>query len=334
MLTCAEYGTSVEDLASIAIVTYRVPDQKYWDKGVPENRSVATSMLKGCAQLADPLATIQILSAVYLSSISDSPVFRDYASFFNQAEVSRYGIILEKLGAKSTTFPLGPEALTLQGLFAEKEGNIDKAESLYTEAVQRVHFKYNSKSRHPMQLPMIAPWNALGNLLKSSGDPVKEARAREYFKKGALEGDDPLSYYESAAFEQKTDPIWLQYISKAAASGHREATVDLAEFYREASLKDSPVLAETSMRNALNWLLEWKSGSAGKLANEWLHAASLMGHKPSTLQLADHCEEIGDHEGAKEHLRRVVELPSRPNQVEEWPQLVQLAKKRLAGIKV
>jgi hypothetical protein len=338
MLICAEYGTSVEDLASLAIVTWKVPDSTAMDQGKPllsqENRSISTSMLKGCAQLEDPLATIHILTAVYLAGTGEPTIYREVASFFNQKEVLKYKLILEKLGAKSKTFPLGPEALTLQGLFLEKEGKVDQAERLYIEAVERVHFKWNPKSRHPMQLPLMSPWNALGYLLKSSQDPDRQAQAKAYFKRGALEGDDPLSYYELAAFEQRTDPKWLQYTSKAAASGHRQATVDLADFYREASLIDSPIVAETSMRKALNWLLEWKSGSAAKLADEWVRAASLMGHKPSTLRLADQCESIGDQEGAKEHLRRLAKTSTQPNQVEEWPQLVQLAKKRLAGIKV
>ncbi|KAF1917290.1 hypothetical protein BDU57DRAFT_160154 [Ampelomyces quisqualis] len=333
-----KYGICLEDLASLAIVTWKIPEPAVMYDRKPlssqGHRSIATSMLKGCAQLEDPLATIHILTGVYLAGTSGPTVYREFASFFNQSEVLMCKQSLDKLGPKSKTFPLGPEALTLQGIFLEKEGKVDNAERHYLEAVERVHFKYNPRSRHPMQFPLITPWNALGYLFKSSRDPSRQAQAKEYFKRGAFEGDDPLSYYELAAFEQRTDPEWLQYTSKAAASGHRQATVDLADFYREASLKDSPIVAATSMKKALKWLLDWKSGSADKLADEWLRVASKMGHKPSTLRLADQCESNGDQEGAKEHLRRLTEPPIRTNQVEEWPQLVQLATKRLAGIKV
>lgn len=336
MLIRAGYGVSIEDLASLAIVTFRIPDltdpSKRAQLPPSQHEPLASSILRGCAEAEEPLAIMQILIAIYLASSSDGAPYKKLASLFPQNEIARYRKTLEMLCAKAKTFPLGPEALTLQGLFLEREGKKEKAKDFYTEAVQRCHFKYNPKSRHPLQLPLIAPWNALGYLLKAEKDPNAQAQAKAYFNKGATEGDDPLSCYESAAFEDRTDPNWLQYTSKAAASGHRQATVDLAVFYREASSKDSPILANANMRKALNWLLEWKRGNAATLAREWLIAASNMGHKPSILQLADYYEATGDQDKAKEHLRRLAEPPSSANQAEEWPQLVQIAEKRLAGI--
>lgn len=290
-------------------------------------------MLQGCAQVEDPLAIVQILTAVYLAGTSEAASYRDIASVFPQSEIPKYRKTLENLCAKSKTFSLGPEALTLQGLLLEREGKKERAHALYIEAVERCHFKYNPKSRHPMQLPLVTPWNALGYLIKTEKDPKVQVQAQAYFRRGALEGDDPLSYYELAAFEDRTDPKWLQYTSKAAASGHRQATVNLANFYQEASSPDSPILQNTNMRKALNWLLSWRRGSAASLAREWLQAASNMGHKPSMLQLADYHESVGNQDEAKEHLRRLTEPPSSANQVEEWPQLVQVGKRRLAGIR-
>jgi hypothetical protein len=336
-LTHAEYRVSVEDLASLAIITFKIPDLSDREKRakIPPSvhKPLSGAMLQGCAQAEDPLAIIQILSAVYLADTTDGSSYRDLASLFPQSEVSKYRTTLERLGAKSKTFSLGPDVLTLQGLFTEREGKNDKAQDLYVEAIERCHFKYNPKSNHPMQLPLVRPWNALGYLLKKDPDPRVQSQAKTYFMRGAIEGNDPLSYYELAAFEERSDPKWLQYTSKAAASGHRQATVDLADFYRAASLPDSLVLKNSSMKKALNWLLSWKSGSVEKLAQEWLQAASNMGHKPSTLQLANYCESMGDSEGAKEHYRKLVEPPSSTNQTEEWPQLVQVGKRRLAGIK-
>jgi tetratricopeptide (TPR) repeat protein len=338
VLICAEYGVSIEDLASLAIVTFKIPDLSDTAKRATlppsQHKPLSTSMLQGCAQMEDPLAIIQILSAVYLSGLSGGAAYKELASFFPRHEITEYRKTLEKLGAKSKTFALGPDALVLQGLFLEQEGNKEKAENLYTEAVERSHFKYNPKSKHPMQLPLPTPWNAIGTLLKTNPNPTVQARAKAYFMRGAVEGDDPIAYYELAAFEDRTDPKWLKYTSKAAASGHLQATVDLAKFYQDASSPDSPMIAERSMKKTLDWLLEWRQGSIGKLALEWLQAASNMGHKPSTLQLADYHESIGDKQGAQEHLEKLMEPPDAANQVEEWPQLVQLAKRRLAGFKI
>jgi TPR repeat protein len=338
VLIYVEYGVSIEDIASLAIVTFRIPDLTDPKKRAQIPPSVheplSSSMLQGCAQAEEPLAIMQILTAVYLASASDGAPYKKLASLFPQSESVQYRKTLDTLCAKAKTFPLGPEALTLQGLFLEREGKKEKAKDLYTEAVQRCHMKYSPKSRHPLQLPLITPWNALGYLLKADKSPEPQAQAKVYFNKGAIEADDPLSCYESAAFEDRTDPNWLRYTSKAAASGHRQATVDLADFYREASSKESPVLADTNMRKALNWLLEWKRGDPATLAREWLVAASNMGHKPSTLQLADYYQSSGDQNKTNEYLRRLTEPPRSANQAEEWPQLVEVARKRLAGITI
>ncbi|KAH7065767.1 hypothetical protein BKA63DRAFT_164499 [Paraphoma chrysanthemicola] len=331
----SRYKTSVEDLASLAIVTSRIPDLSDSSKKAllapSQHKPLAAALLQGCAQAEDPLAIIQILTAVYLARM-DVVTAKELAALFPQSEIAKHRKTLAKLGLEAKTFALGPDVLTLQGLFAENEGHKEKAKSFYIEAIQRCHFKYNPKSRHPMQLPLITPWNALGYLLKADKDRDIRNQAEIYFRRGAIEADDPLSYYELASFEERTSPKWLQYTSKAAASGHLQATLNIADFYWDVSLKESPVLANSKMRDALNWLLGWKRGSAASLAREWLQAASNMGHKPSTLHLADYCKSVHDEEGEKSHLRKLLDPPSSTNEVEEWPQLVQMAKKRLAGI--
>lgn len=290
-------------------------------------------MLRGCALAEEPLAIVHILTAMYLGPTNKTPIVRELLSIFTKNDLNTYQKTLDKLAARSKTFDLGPEALTLQGLFAENRGEKELAKTFYVEAVERSTLKFVPGSRHPMQLPLISPWNALGYLLKSDQNPDVREQAKAYFKKGAYEGDDPLSYYELAAFEDRSSALWLQYISKAAATGHSEAMARLADFYREVSVDESPLLTPSN-RKSLNWLLSWKDGSAKNLAREWLQAASQNGHKPSSLQLADLCESTGDHEGAKEYLRAILEPPDpTANQIEEWPQLVHLAKRRLAGIK-
>jgi tetratricopeptide (TPR) repeat protein len=336
MLILVEYRVSIEDLASLAIVTFRIPDIRDANKKAmlapSVHKPLAGSMLQGCAQQQDPLAIMQILTAVYLAGSSDGAPYKELASLFPPADIAKYRKTLEHLGTKSKTFSLGPEVLTLQGLFLEREGNRDEAEALYLEAVKRCHFKFNPKARHPMQLELLTPWNALAYFYKNDTSAARQAQAKKYFERGAVEGDDPLSCYELAQLEDKSDPRWLKFTSKAAASGHRQAAVDLAEFYQEASALDPPVLAKSNMRNMLNWLLRWKKDSTATIAHEWLQAASIMGHKPSTLKLAEYCQSIGDKDGAKEYWRKLTEPPSAANQVEEWPQLVQIGRKRLAGL--
>lgn len=336
-MTSAEYQVGIEDLTSLAIVTFKIPDLSDPAKKAmlppSQHKTISGHLLQGCAQAEDPLAIVQIMSAVYLSDSSSDASAKEITRLFSQAEIARYRKTLEKLAVQAKSIALGPDALTLQALFLEREGNLQGAKEILREAVLRSHLKFNPKSRHPMQLPLPAPWNVLGFLLKSDKDPAVQAEAKKYFEQGAREADDPLSCYELSAFEPKTSTTWLQYTSKAAASGHRQAMVNLADFYQEVNSKDSPILTHSDMRKALNWLSGWRRGSAAVLAQEWLQAAANIGHKPSILKLVEYHEAKGEHERSKELLRLILEPPSSANQVEEWPQLVQLAKKRLAGIR-
>lgn len=290
-------------------------------------------MLKGCAKLEDPLTITYFMTAIYSAEAGEHPKARAIVFNISSNELAEYHEILLRLGAKSAKIALGPDVLTLQGLFLERDGKIDEAEAAYTQAVQRASFKFNPRARHPMALPLIAPWNALGQLLKSSQDPGRREKAKEYFRRGAIEGDDPLSCLELAAMEKKGSLEWLKYTSRVAASGHRDSMVELATFYEEASKPKSSLLAASATRKALDWLLEWKSNSVVRVAREWQRAAARMGHKPSLLDLADDSRSRGDLEGEKQYLRALTEPPSQPGQIEEWPQLAQIGRQRLSGIR-
>jgi tetratricopeptide (TPR) repeat protein len=273
------------------------------------------------------------LTAVYLGSLGDSTA-QAIAKLFPQQEIAQYRQSLDAINLKSLEkdSSLVPDILTLRGLFLEQAGQIQEAKKLYQEAVTPAALKFQPGQTTPA-LPLIAPWNALGNLLKADKDPEVQAEAKFYFQKGALEGDDPLSYYELAAFEPRTSEKWLHYTSKAAASGHKQAILDLTSFYQEVATPNSSVLKSGSIRKALRWVLSWRHGSTAALAREWLQVASVIGHKPSMLQLADYYESIGNNDRAREYLRQILEAPSMANQKEESPQLVQLASRRLAGVR-
>lgn len=290
-------------------------------------------MLQGCAELDDPLTITHVMASIYYGESGDNPKAKAKMSAFRPGSLAGYHESLSRLAARSSKIALGPELLTLQGLFLEKEGKIDEAEAIYTQAVQRVSFKYNPKSRHPMMMPLITPWNALGQLLRSSQDPGKREKAKEYFRRGAKEGDDPVSCLELAAMEKRGSAEWLKYTSKVAASGHRDSMVELAAFCEEASKPGSALLAASTTRKALDWLLGWRKDSMAMFALEWQRAAAMMGHKPLLLKLADDRRAKGELEEEKVLLRALTQPPSQPGQVEEWPQLAQIGRQRLAGIR-
>jgi len=320
------------------MVTFKVPDLS--DAGIrarlppSQHKEVAGMLLQGCAQAGDPLAIVHILTAVYLGSSGNGPA-QEIARLFPQKDIAQYRQLLDMIDLQSLekTPSLVVEVLTLRGLFLEQAGQKQEAIKAYQAAIKpsTLNDQTGRSSTHAMQFPLIAPWNALGYLLKADKDPKVQAEAQSYFQQGAFEGDDPLSYYELAAYEPKTSEKWLRYTSKAAASGHRQAILDLTGFYQEVAASNSSVLENGSIRHALNWLLTWRRGSAAKLAREWLHVACVVGHKPSMLQLADYHKSIGHEEGYRDYLRLIVDSDSAALYKEEAPQLVQVARLRLAG---
>lgn len=333
-----KYNCTFEDITDLALVTYKIPDlsdpEKKKQLPASQHKPTAGLMLQGCAQNGDPLAIVHILSAVYLNSVTSDAAARELALLFPPSEITKYHATLEDLCSKSEKIMLGPDCLTLKGLFLEKQGQKQKAKEAFQLAIKRSHLQPGTGSRSPLLLPLIAPWNALGYLLASDEDPAVQAQAKTYFLLGANEADDPLSCYEVTKYEPRTSADWLKFTSKAAASGHRQATFNLAEFYFELSKDAKPVLASSEMRNMLSWLTNWRPDSAVMLAHDWFQAASNLGHKPATLQLANHCEAAGDHEGAAEYLRRILDPPTSSVQGEEWPQIVQQAQRRLASLRV
>ncbi|KAL1796587.1 hypothetical protein ACET3X_005127 [Alternaria dauci] len=295
----SKYNVSLNDVASLAIITFKIPDLSDAAKRAQlppsQHKNTAGLLLQGCAQNGDPLAIAHILTAVYLGGSGHTSA-QEIARLFPKQEIAQYRQSLDAINLQSLEKDPGLvlEISTLRGLFLEQAGQKQEARKAYQQVITTAALKYQpGQSAHAMKLPLIAPWNALGDLLKADKDPKVQAEAKFYFQKGALEGDDPLSYYELAAFEPRTSEKWLQYTSKAAASGHEQAILNLTNFYQEVASADSPILKSDSIRKALNWVLTWKRGSTAALAREWQQVASVIGHKPSMLQLADYYDSIG-----------------------------------------
>lgn len=294
------------------------------------HKTVAGQMLQGCAEIEDPLAVKQIMTAVYLNTYTTNPAARDIALLFPRSEILKYRKSLATLKIAGQD---DPEALTLHGLLLEKENQPAQARALYEKALQIPWvYQYSVQARHPAQLPIMTPWNALGYLLKDSSDAAAREKAKWAFEQGAKKGDDPLSCFEYTTFLDRNSADWLKYISKAAASGHREAMFQLALFYRDISADSSQTVQSSGLKKALDWLLGWQKDSAERLALEWFEAAGMAGHKAALWQLAERFEGLGDKGRAREVLQRIVE-PVEAGKEEEFAQVVHLAKGRLSGIR-
>lgn len=315
MLTFAEYNVDLESVASLALVTYKIPDFSDPEKRArlpsSQHKTVASQMLDGCAYNNDPLSIVHILTATHLADTTSDRAARDITGFFPRKDILAWRGMLDGLCENSQKIALGPDALTLKALLLQSEGQKQEAQDLLLLAIKRSTLQYQPGSRHPMQYPLMAPWNAIGYLLMSSKDPRDHGLAKTYFEMGATEADDPLSCHELSLFEPELSEKRLKYMSKAAASGHREAIVNLARFYTRMDENPSIIQSDDKLSKTLNWLTRWKKDALKSFSVEWLKVASSIGHEPSTTQLIQLGSVSGDKNGAKEYPSQTIEKPKR-----------------------
>ncbi|KAH6625563.1 hypothetical protein C7974DRAFT_312183 [Boeremia exigua] len=281
-----KYNVTSEQISGLALVIFSVSDRAPAAANFPPSphKSNAALLLQGCAQLNDPLALKHLLTAVYLSTYTASPRSSAHtlASHVPRAAIPTYRTALASLTLAGQT---DPEALTLTGLFLEREAQPARARTCYERALaQPWIFAHAPHARHPMQHPVVPPWLALGYLLSASPDAAARAQATAVFERGAREADDPLACYEFAARLPRDSAAWLRFMSKAAASGHGGAMLALARFYRGVAAGE---VQTGALRGALAWLLRWRKGAAERLAAEWYVVAGRRGQEGAEEELAE-----------------------------------------------
>ncbi|KAF1962037.1 hypothetical protein CC80DRAFT_500367 [Byssothecium circinans] len=327
-----KYGATICDITYIAIPLSRIPDVKDPTARLPPSQHprISSSLLLATSAAKDTMATLQILSAHLLSIEYDMPQARDIARHFSMADINKSMAMMEQLAKEGDT-----HCMTMQGRFLEREGRKGEAKALYRKALETEKMKFDNRWPHPMALPWIPSWRALADLLLSEKNPTPEARAEAIaaLKRGAFEADDPLACYQLASLEDDGSPMWLHCMSKAAASGHLEATYRLGHFYMNVNAEPEPFLKNSKFRAALKFTTSFKRGSIEKLAREWFEVAASGGHKAAMRELVALYDDYGERDTATEWLRRITDPPPAGSK-EEWPRLVEQAKTTLAARKL
>jgi TPR repeat protein len=318
----------VGDITYIAIPLSRVP-VFHGTRNRPtasQNSIIAGRLLLACSAAKDSLATLQILAAVYHSGNPGIAKAGDIARLFSVAEINRTKAVMEQLAEEGDT-----EAMTLHGKFLEKAGKHGTARYWYEKATENCKTKFDPRYPHPMAFPRETPWMALVNNLMSQKSPETLEQAKAALQKGAFKASDPLAYYQLASLEDGMTPDWFTYVSKAAASGHLEATYKLGHYYMNVNTDPSSFLSNSRMKRALKFVTDWEPGSIKLLAKEWFAVAAAGGHKPAMLELSQISKSEGDEEGATHWLRCILEPPP-IRRTEEWPKLVEQTRRRLGGL--
>lgn len=271
------------------------------------------------------------MRGAYLSAHNDGA--KNFFRNFSPVEVRNARKVLEELAVDNKN----PEAMTLVGVFLEKDGFKDEAQAMYHQAMDLSKMEVDvGVEARKLGLPQIAPWNALGFLLKSKGDAGSLEQAKEVFKKGALEGDDPVSYYELAMLGEPNSGDWLQYMQKAAGAGHLDAIHALGKFYLSTEPEQVAESKDRKLMTMLKWIFSLGKGRTEILGMEYLTEGVNMGHKPSMMTLVSYLrrkEDAEKQEGAfREQIVGLLEqVRGSPegDKVEQWPELVVRARKQL-----
>lgn len=322
-----EHKIKVVNIAYLAVPLFRVPDVKDSKAQLPPSQqaTLAASILRACSAAEDLTATLQILNAVYyFSNGYDLPQALDIARQFTTNEIADCKKMLATLAERGDAY-----AMTLHGRFLEKIGKTQEAQDLYEKALGKFDVKMHKGYPHPMALPWMTPWMALLDLQTSTQDPELKSKVMRALEFGAYKADDPTAFYRLAAFQESGSYKWLECMNKAAASGHSDAMYQLGLFNMGMHTKLPKTLADQKLRKAFHFLTTYKHAGTQALAKEWFNAAASGGHKPSLLQLADMCD--GDKEKERIYLRAMMDEPPKGKK-EQWPQLVMLARRRIAQL--
>ncbi|KAL1606547.1 hypothetical protein SLS60_003952 [Paraconiothyrium brasiliense] len=330
------YKIRVVHLPMLAIPMFQIPDVNDTERQLPPSQqsTVAASILLACSAAGDLQATLQILYAVYYSSNAyNIPKAAEIARLFTPKDISDCRSMLEQLAEGNDGKPEAKgdaNAMTLHAKFLELAGEKQKARYFYDKALERYSTKLYRGYPHPMALPWLTPWTELANFERVSDTPRLE-KIVESLRFGALKADDPMAYYKLTTFTTEHSSKWLEYMTKAAASGHPEAMYKLGRFYLEANNHASVFLNSPGFRKALKFLVSWGPNATAKFGIEWLQAAGLGGHKPALMELAQLHEKEGAKEQAKDCLRAVAN-DSLGDVPDEWSYLVRKARQRLAAL--
>jgi TPR repeat protein len=330
-----EYKTDLSEITRLAHGLYviRSKSDDVGRKRPTSCKRVSKNLFIALSRAKEPTATLHILRALYLSPYHRGA--KEVARNFSLLEIKAARQVLEELATEKH-----PDAMTLLGLFWEKEGLRQQAQIMYEEAMklQSLDFDADADANTP-GFQQIAPWNALGLLLQAEKDPESQQRAIEAFRHGALKADDPVSYYHLALLIKEGSGEWLEYMHKAAGSGHQDAMHALGKYYIGVNPKDAAEMKDKKLTRLLKWIFNLGPNRAKLLGAEWLTEASLEGHKPSMMTLASYLETSKDpakesevREKVKEMLEKVI-APTDGDKTEQWPELVKEASMRLQELK-
>ncbi|KAF2497567.1 hypothetical protein BU16DRAFT_616188 [Lophium mytilinum] len=312
------YEYPLEAYSPLARLLLRIPDKSINNTG--------RRLILECSAANDPLATLIILGSLRRKD--------GWAREIPKAEILHARQHLKALAHQESS----PDAMVLVGLDLRAQNRDKEARVLFESALRKVsagemldvnsgvtgdklQFKVDQVRGHDL-LPIPAPWIALGKLLLEKGD-LEAAKA--VLHDGALKADDPMAYFYLAECGEMYSDEWLEYMTKAAASGHPDAMFHMGNFYAQSKQQAKESVGPTGYHHlkGLDAYRSWKAGPgwlrslpglpkdlalSGReaMAVEWYLLAFEDAHRPAAVALAQILRRKSAWWAAAEALRDVL----------------------------
>lgn len=205
-----------------------------YSRNSPTVRKLGKTVLLTMAANEVPQATLHLLR----TAIKQDEGFRGVRKAYDSPELALARHHLRKLLADKHPQAMVFEAKRLADAGKRKEAIAMLQDAIargatevqtYEEDAEEMHKKYSSVILKDHEAEKgESPWTVLANLQAAEKD---FEGAKEAFSAGALNDDDPRAYEGLAGTFERYSPLWLEYITKAAASGSWTAMSHLGSFY-------------------------------------------------------------------------------------------------------
>jgi tetratricopeptide (TPR) repeat protein len=241
-----------------------------------EQKALARHLLISSANLGDSAAII---------------LMAKYALRFGELDAPSYKPILQRLGILAKKERNSRAAALLGGiLISQGRGE---------EALEFLRNIVSTPTEDQESLDTIGEvCSTLGCILLQKG---AREEAEKVIRKGALEYDNPLSYFYLSNLQAKGSPENIMYLEKAAASGVVEACHNLGvlELRKIEKYIESKSIAEQATMEVKDY----------GLTKEWFRVAAEGGFGRSMLSLSMICRAEGRAEEEEDWLRRAAKIP-------------------------
>ncbi|PQE08329.1 Tetratricopeptide-like helical domain protein [Rutstroemia sp. NJR-2017a WRK4] len=290
-------STALDFLKQYQLLSHQAPAG--WEQGLCKRYQISPSTITSLGMAIGystsseqkALARHLLISSANLGDVLAIILMAKYALRFGELDIPSYRPILQKLSILAKK-ERNPQAAALLGEILTRQGRGEEALGFLRDAVA-------TPTEDKESLGTMGELCArLGHILLLKG-ALEEAE--KVLWKGALEYDNPASYFYLSNLQAQGSPENIMYLEKAAASGIPEACHNLGvlELRKIEKYVESKSIAGQATMEVKDY----------GLTKEWFQVAAEAGFGRSMVSLSMICRVEGRAEEGDDWLRRAAKIP-------------------------